>query len=135
MVADRHRRQRPERDEHPDGHRPGPPTAAFTAVRIDTSPTYAFHDASQPGIGGAAITGWLWSFGDSRSPTNLSGAQNPRHTFSAPGTYQVCLLITDANGRHGGSCAAVVVPAEAALGGNQASKRTVARTALSSPSS
>ena len=72
------------------------------------------------------------------------GAQNPQHTFTAPGTYQVCLLVTDANGRHGGHCAPVVVPAGAAVGtasararppaaGGQVSKRTVASTALSSP--
>jgi PKD repeat protein len=112
---------------------PGPPTASFTDVRIGTSRTYAFDDASQPGIGGAAITGWLWSFGDSRSPANLSAAQSPSHAFSAPGTYQVCLLVTDVNGRHSGHCAPVVVPAGATAAGAQASKRTVASTALSSP--
>jgi PKD repeat protein len=116
---------------------PGPPTAAFTEAPVGTSRTYAFHDASQPGLGGAAITGWLWSFGDSASPANLAGAQNPSHTFSAPGTYQVCLLVTDANGRRGSHCAPVSVPAGAAAGGSaagaQGSKRTVASTALSSP--
>jgi PKD repeat protein len=112
---------------------PGPPSAAFTATRVGASRTYAFHDASRPGPGGAPITGWLWSFGDAGSPANLSGAQNPSHTFSASGTYQVCLLITDANTRHAGRCAAVVVPAGAAAGGAQVLKRTVASTALSSP--
>jgi PKD repeat protein len=113
---------------------PGPPTAAFTDARSGTSLTYAFQDTSQPGIGGAAIAGWLWSFGDARSATNLSGARNPSHTFSAPGTYQVCLIVTDANGRHAGQCTPVLVPAAAtAAGGAQASKRTVASTALSSP--
>jgi PKD repeat protein len=123
---------------------PGPPTAAFTDARVGTSRTYAFRDGSVPGIGGAAVTGWLWSFGDPGSPANLSGAQNPQHTFTAPGTYQVCLLVTDANGRHDGHCAPVVVPAGAAVGtasaragppadGGQVSKRTVASTALSSP--
>jgi PKD repeat protein len=127
---------------------PGPPTGAFTDARVGTSRTYAFRDTSQPGIGGAAITGWLWSFGDPASPANLSGAQNPSHTFSAAGTYQVCLLVTDANGRHGSHCAPVIVPAGAAAAGAgaagaspagasaagaQASKRIVASTALSSP--
>jgi PKD repeat protein len=131
---------------------PGPPTAAFTDAPVGASRTYAFHDTSQPGLGGAAITGWLWSFGDSASPANLSGAQNPSHTFSAAGTYQVCLLVTDATGRRGSHCAPVIVPAVAAAGGSaadrsaaggsatggsaahaQGSKRTVASTALSSP--
>ena len=112
----------------------GPPTAAFTEARIGISRTYAFQDASQAGPGGAAITGWLWSFGDAGSAANLSGAQNPSHTFSAPGTYRVCLLVTDANGRRGGHCAPILVPAGAsATSLAQASKRTVASTALSSP--
>ncbi len=108
---------------------PGPPTAAFTAARVGTSRTFAFHDASQPGIGGAAVVGWIWSFGDPQSPAPTSALQNPQHTFSAPGTYQVCLIATDANGRKGGHCAPVVVSST----GAQASNRTVASTALSSP--
>jgi PKD repeat protein len=114
---------------------PGPPTAAFTDARVGTSLTYAFQDTSQPGIGGAAIAGWLWSFGDAGSAANLSGAQNPSHTFSAPGTYQVCLLVTDANGRRAGHCTPVIVPAVGATAGDdaQSSKRTVASTAPSSP--
>ena len=74
------------------------------------------------------MTGWIWSFGDPGSSANTSGLQNPQHTFSAPGTYQVCLIVTDAYGREAGHCAPVVVAA-----GAQASKRTVASTALSSP--
>ncbi|HEX3979439.1 MAG TPA: PKD domain-containing protein [Solirubrobacteraceae bacterium] len=109
---------------------PGPPSAAFTDARVGTSRTFAFQDTSQPGIGGAAVTGWIWSFGDPRSPDNISGLQNPQHAFSAPGTYQVCLIVTDANRRKAGQCAPVVVPA-----GTQAAKRTVASTALSSPTS
>jgi hypothetical protein len=111
---------------------PGPPTAAFSDARVGTSRTYAFLDGSVPGIGGAAVTGWLWSFGDPGSSANLSAAQNPQHTFTAAGTYQVCLLVTDANGRQDGRCAPVVVPA-GATAGDQVSKRTVASTALSSP--
>jgi hypothetical protein len=110
---------------------PGPPTAAFTDARVGTSPTFAFQDASQPGIGGAAVAGWIWSFGDPQSSANTSGLQNPQHAFSAPGTYQVCLIVTDANGREAGHCAQVVVPAT----GAQASKRIVASTALSPPAS
>jgi PKD repeat protein len=109
---------------------PGPPAAAFTDARVGTSRTLAFQDTSQPGIGGAAMAGWIWSFGDPRSSANTSALQNPQHAFSAPGTYQVCLIVTDANGRKAGHCAPVVVPA-----GAQASKRTVASTALSSPTS
>ncbi|MFL5860073.1 MAG: PKD domain-containing protein [Solirubrobacteraceae bacterium] len=115
---------------------PGPPTAAFTALPLGPPLTYAFHDASQPGIGGAAVVAWQWSFGDAPSPSNLSSLRNPRHAFSTPGTYQVCLIVTDANRRQGRNCAVVVVSASEPTGAaltRQASKRTVARTALSSP--
>jgi PKD repeat protein len=39
-------------------------------------------------------TSWLWSFGDS----NTSTLQNPTHTYSAPGTYTVTLIATNAFG-------------------------------------
>lgn len=33
---------------------------------------------------------WFWDFGDPASgASNTSGAQNPTHTFSSPGTYDV----------------------------------------------
>ncbi len=112
---------------------PGPPTVGFTDTRLGTSETYAFHDTSQPGVGGAPIVQWLWSFGDPQSRANLSGAQNPHHTFSGPGSYQVCLLIGDANGRHAETCATVVVALAGSALQPQAPKPTVARTALSSP--
>lgn len=112
---------------------PGPPTIGFTATRLGTSETYALHDTSQPGIGGAPIVQWLWGFGDPHSRVDQSRAQNPQHTFSGPGTYQVCLIVTDANGHHSGTCAAVVVPPAGSAAQAQTSKRTVASTALSSP--
>ncbi|MCG9910351.1 MAG: PKD domain-containing protein [Flavobacteriales bacterium] len=44
--------------------------------------------------GGSAI-GWNWNFGDPASgPNNTSSLQNPSHTFSGPGTYNVCLIIS-----------------------------------------
>jgi len=36
------------------------------------------------------VLSWQWSFGDN---TN-SSTQNPQHTYSGPGTYYVCLVIT-----------------------------------------
>jgi PKD repeat protein len=36
------------------------------------------------------ITSWLWSFGDG----NVSGEQNPSHTFNSLGTFEVCLTIS-----------------------------------------
>ncbi|MBM4432133.1 MAG: PKD domain-containing protein, partial [Chloroflexi bacterium] len=40
------------------------------------------------------ISAWLWSFGDSSTST----AQNPSHTYTAPGVYQVTLTVTDSHG-------------------------------------
>ena len=36
-------------------------------------------------------TGWAWDFGDG----NTSASQNPSNTYSAPGIYTVCLVITN----------------------------------------
>ncbi|MDD3875832.1 MAG: PKD domain-containing protein [Bacteroidales bacterium] len=42
---------------------------------------------------------YSWNFGDPNSGTsNYSTAQNPTHSFSMPGTFQVTLTVTDENG-------------------------------------
>ncbi len=46
-----------------------------------------FYDVSD-----GSITGWTWDFGDG-SPT--SNDQDPTHTYSTPGVYDVTLTITD----------------------------------------
>ena len=71
------------------------PTANFTNAtpRSGCAPlTVCFSDLSTPGDG--AINGWLWDFGDG----NTSTAQNPCHTYGAPGNYTVSLVATDVNG-------------------------------------
>ena len=47
---------------------------------------------------------WLWSFGDG----NSSAQQNPQHTYSAPGTYEVCLTSTSPCGS-GQACRMIVI--------------------------
>src|SRR6187402_2059708 len=37
------------------------------------------------------IISYQWNFGDGHN----GDGQNPNHTYSAPGTYNVCLIITD----------------------------------------
>ncbi len=39
-------------------------------------------------------TSWSWGFGDG----NISNAQNPSHIYTKPGTYDVTLIATNANG-------------------------------------
>jgi gliding motility-associated-like protein len=47
----------------------------------------------------AQVTGYAWNFGDpSSGVNNTSTAQNPTHTFSAPGVYNVSLTSTNQDG-------------------------------------
>jgi len=57
-----------------------------------------FHDLSQQN-GGTPITTWAWDFGDpSTGSNNLSSLKNPIHSFSAGGTFNVKLMVTNATG-------------------------------------
>lgn len=69
-------------------------------ARFDASPktgeaplTVRFQDRSQNG--GVPIASWEWDFGDGIT----SGAQNPIHLYAAPGTYDVTLTVTNADGQ------------------------------------
>ena len=67
------------------------PQANFTA-NTTTGPAplaVLFTDTST-----GSPTSWLWSFGDGAT----SAAQNPTHTYTAPGTYTVSLTATTAGG-------------------------------------
>lgn len=58
--------------------------ARFTHYPIPGSTnTIQFHDLS---LGN--VNGWIWDFGDGRAST----VQHPRHNYSQPGTYEVCLI-------------------------------------------
>jgi PKD repeat protein len=48
------------------------------------------------GSQGATIASYLWNFGDC-SPADR--AQNPTHTFTAAGTFDVSVTVTDSNGQ------------------------------------
>jgi len=64
-----------------------PPTAQFTmdASSVDCGGKIQFTDESDQAFE------WYWTFGDG-STSNL---QNPEHTFTAPGLYDVQLLVTN----------------------------------------
>lgn len=67
----------------------GPPVAAFTATPVAglTPLTVSFTDQSVSTTG--PITAWVWNFGDG----GLSMSQNPTHTYTAAGMYDVSLTI------------------------------------------
>ena len=67
------------------------PTPDFTATPLSgTAPlAVSFTDASAGGP-----TAWSWNFGDGSTST----AQNPTHTYTAPGTYDVTLTASNATG-------------------------------------
>ncbi|MDA3944045.1 MAG: PKD domain-containing protein [Bacteroidetes bacterium] len=76
---------------------PGPIGAFDYAGTCAESPV-VFTDLSQEN-GGGEIVSWQWDFGDLASGTsNTSLLQNPEHSFSAPGAYDVTLIITNING-------------------------------------
>jgi len=57
-----------------------------------------FTDTSTDPDGDETIASWAWDFGDG----GTSDLQNPSHTFSSSGTYEVVLLIADnAGGTNG----------------------------------
>jgi hypothetical protein len=67
-----------------------PPTADFSYTTDGL--TAAFTDSSTDSDG--TVVSWSWDFGDS----NTSTAQNPSHTYSADGIYNVTLTVTDDDG-------------------------------------
>lgn len=77
--------------------------AAFAANQPDLSqPSIDFTDQS---TADGVIVSWEWDFGDG----NTSAEQNPSHTYAVPGTYLVCLTITDNSGCTSHVCHHVVV--------------------------
>ncbi len=78
--------------------------SAFLVSPNPNSLFVSFTDQSAPSTG-SSITSWLWSFGDS----TISTQQNPTHTYAQPGTYTVCLTITDGVSCNHTSCQTIVV--------------------------
>jgi gliding motility-associated-like protein len=72
------------------------PTAAFTTAQttICVNDCIDFTDQS---VSGTGITNWDWTFSGALTPT--SNAQNPTNIcYDTPGSYDVSLTVTDANG-------------------------------------
>ena len=68
------------------------PVATFSGTPLTGCPgmTTNFTHSGSP----TNIVTWLWSFGDG----TFSGLQNPSHTYSAVGNYNVYLIVTNAFG-------------------------------------
>ena len=73
---------------------PVPPAAEFSASTTSggTPLAVTFTDLSTPGT--SPITSWAWTFGDGGTSTE----SNPTHTYTLPGTYNVALSVTTADG-------------------------------------
>jgi PKD repeat protein len=81
---------------------------SYESYLITNSTQVTFLDQSSMANG--QILTWSWDFGDG----NSSSEQNPVHTYSAPGTYPVCLTVValGPNGQNceGTACQMVEVP-------------------------
>jgi len=76
-----------------------PPQADFsTSPRVGIAPLPVnFTDASS---GVPTPTGWYWDFGDGTYET----IQNPAHTYTSPGVYNVCLTVSNNPGSYDTRC-------------------------------
>ena len=74
------------------------PQAGYIIPEVCLSDTYAqFTDTSS--ITAGSIVAWAWNFGDPPSGVNnTSILQNPQHSYSAVGNYNVQLIVTSNSG-------------------------------------
>ncbi len=68
------------------------PVAAFTADTVCLNSLTSFNDLSS--VSGSGIQAWSWDFGDGTT----SSVQDPTHTYSTPGTFNVQLITTSSYG-------------------------------------
>lgn len=71
------------------------PIANFTANSPCFNQVTNFTDSSTPGSG--TNTQWVWIFSDPNNTNNTSNSQNPTHVYTAPGTFNVTLVVTNSN--------------------------------------
>jgi len=88
------------------------PTAYFSltdTIVCTSGDTIFFTDLSIDG-GNPSLT-WNWNFNDNAKST----LQNPSHTYTIPGTYQVSLVVKDGNGCKGSLSKKVIVTSDSNL--------------------
>ncbi|MDQ3396695.1 MAG: PKD domain-containing protein [Deinococcota bacterium] len=85
-----------------------PPTASFTATPSEgAAPLEVLFDASASADPDGSITAYAWDFRDG----NAGAGRTTRHTFTAPGNYEVKLTVTDDGGKTGETTRTVAVTA------------------------
>jgi gliding motility-associated-like protein len=80
------------------------PTFGQVVVNFSTSNnsgcgTVNAHFTDQSTSSNGAIVSWSWNFGGS-----TSNVQHPGHFFTTPGSYTICLTVTDVTGAQGTLC-------------------------------
>jgi PKD repeat protein len=94
--------------EDPDHTTCQPPTlATFTAVNTSGLTVFVNPSASQPDNGECAISGYNWDFGDDQ--IGVGSAVGLSHTYGAPGSYTITLVVTNQAGE-ARSLASIAVP-------------------------
>jgi len=87
------------------------PQVYFNAPGVCDGVSMSFTDSTQ----GAGTNSWTWNFGDpSSGASNTSSSQNPAHTFTAAGTYNVTLTAGNSSGCVGTGSQTVTVNANPA---------------------
>ena len=66
-------------------------TTLCPQLNVSFSSTNTGLDFNFSGQADTSVTSWSWDFGDSTG----SISQNPTHTYLVPGTYQVCLTVSN----------------------------------------
>jgi len=73
------------------------PLADFSYLTSCANSPVQFNSLSQPGAGGLAS--WSWNFGDPPSGSNnVSTLEDPTHTFTSAGNYNVSLMVSNTGG-------------------------------------
>ncbi len=71
----------------------------YSTLNCENSPVSFNSSTSTIPAASGTITGWTWDFGDPASGVNnTSTSQNPSHTFTGWGNYNVRLFVTTSNG-------------------------------------
>ena len=104
-----------------------PPTAAFTPSTAVTTPgaSVSFNGSASAAAGGGSIDSYTWNFGDGSPPVTQS-SPSASHVYSAPGTYNAMLTVTDSLGVSSSSAATQQVVVDEPAAAFAAQSTTVA---------